>query len=58
MEKTCREVVTVLDAENTNDAAMKEILLEAGFPLEFPDEALEVAARIPDSISSEEIKTK
>ena len=52
------EVVTVLDAENTNDAAMKEILLEAGFPLEFPDEALEVAARIPDSISSEEIKKR
>ena len=52
------EVVTVLDAENTNDAAMKEILLEAGFPLEFPDEALEVAARIPDTISSEEIKKR
>ena len=52
------EVVTVLDAENTNDAAMKEILLEAGFPLEFPDEALEVAARISDSISSEEIKKR
>ena len=27
------EVVSVLDAENTNDAAMKEILLENGFPL-------------------------
>jgi len=52
------EVVTVLDAENTNDAAMKEILLEAGFPLEFPDEALEVAARIPDTIFSEEIKKR
>lgn len=52
------EVVTVLDAENTNDAAMKEILLEAGFPLEFPDEALEVAARIPDTISAEEIKKR
>ncbi len=48
------EVVSVLDAENTNDAAMKEILLESGFPLEFPDEALEVAARIPDTISSQE----
>jgi ribonuclease R len=49
------EVVTVLDAENSNDAAMKEILLGAGFPLQFPDEALEVAARIPDIISNEEI---
>lgn len=52
------EVVTILDADNSNDAAMKEILLEAGFPLEFPDEALEVAARIPDIISSEEIKKR
>ncbi len=45
------EVVSVLDEENSNDAAMKEILLENGFPLDFPDDALEVAARIPDSIS-------
>jgi ribonuclease R len=49
------EVVTVLDAENSNDAAMKEILLSAGFPLQFPDDALEIAARIPDIISNEEI---
>ena len=29
------EVVSVLDAENTNDAAMKEILLESGFLCNF-----------------------
>jgi len=52
------EVLTVLDAENTNDAAMKEIMLDAGFPLQFSDEALEVAARIPDVISTEEIKRR
>lgn len=52
------EVVNVLDPENSNDAAMKEILLEAGFPLEFPDEALEVAARIPDTISESEVKRR
>ena len=52
------EVVSVLDAENSNDAAMKEILLENGFPLEFPDDALEEAARIPDTISAEEIKKR
>lgn len=52
------EVVMVLDAENSNDAAMKEILLEAGFPLEFPEDALEVAARIPDIIPSSEIKKR
>ena len=52
------EVLTILDAENTNDAAMKEIMLDAGFPLQFSDEALEVAARIPDVISKEEIKLR
>jgi len=52
------EVVSVLDPENSNDAAMKEILLENGFPLEFPDDALEVAARIPDTISDSEIKKR
>lgn len=52
------EIVSVLDAENNNDVAMKEILLENGFPLEFPDDALEVAARIPDAIPSEEIKKR
>jgi ribonuclease R len=52
------EVVNVLDAENSNDVAMKEILLENGFPLEFSDEALEVAARIPDTIPESEIKKR
>jgi len=52
------EVVTVLDSGNSNDAAMKEILLDAGFPLQFSDEALEVAARIPDNIPADEIKRR
>ena len=51
------EVVTVLN-EDPNDVAMKEILLENGFPLEFPDEALEEAARIPDTISEKEINKR
>ncbi|MBK6935778.1 MAG: ribonuclease R [Chitinophagaceae bacterium] len=49
------EVITVLDPENSNDAAMKEILLDAGFPLQFPDEVMEEAARIPEVISTAEI---
>ena len=52
------EVVNILDVENSNDAAMKEILLENGFPLEFPDDALEVAARIPDTIPESEIQKR
>jgi len=52
------EVVSVLAEESSNDAALKGILLEEGFPLSFSDEALEVAARIPDMITNEEIKKR
>jgi len=52
------EVVNILNDENSNDAAMKEILLEGGFPLQFSDDALEVAARIPEIISPNEIKKR
>ena len=49
------EIINVLNAEDSNDVAMKEILLENGFPLEFPEEAMEEAARIPDTIPDSEI---
>jgi ribonuclease R len=52
------EVVSVLKQEDANDWAMKQLLMENGFPLEFDDEALEVAAGIPDTISPEEIKKR
>ena len=49
------EVVTILKEEDMNDAAMKEILLEAGFPLSFSDEVIEESARLPEQISQDEI---
>ncbi len=52
------EVVALLNAENANDMSMKEILLENGFSIEYPEEALEVAARIPETITTEEIKKR
>ncbi len=52
------EVVTILNAEDANDIAMKEILLENGFPIGFPDQAMEEAQRIPDIISEDEIKKR
>jgi ribonuclease R len=52
------EVVTIMDEEDSNDLAMKEILLENGFPLAFDDEAVEEAARIPDQISLDEIRRR
>jgi len=50
------EVVSILNIEEPNDVAMKEILLENGFPIEFPDDVMEEAARIPEVISDAEIK--
>ena len=52
------EVVSVMDEEDSSDLAMKEILMENGFPLEFGDEVMEEAARIPDQISNEEIRRR
>jgi ribonuclease R len=52
------EVINVLNAEDANDIAMKEILLENGFPIGFPDEVMEEAQRIPDVISQDEINKR
>src|SRR5690606_20335033 len=35
-----------------------DILLKAGFPLNFSDEALEDAARLPDSITEEDLANR
>ncbi|OQP54479.1 ribonuclease R [Niastella populi] len=54
-KKPVGTVVQVMDAGNEGDMAMKEILMENGFPLFFPENVLEEAARIPDTISQDEI---
>jgi len=54
-KKPMGEVVQVMDAGDTNDMAMKEILMENGFPLLFPENVLEESERIPDTISAAEI---
>lgn len=57
-KKPVGTVVSVLLADNENDGAMKEILAEAGFPLSFPDDVMEEAARIPEIIDAEEISKR
>lgn len=52
------EVLQVLSAEDENDLAMKELLLENGFPLSFSEEVIEETERIPDIISKTEIKNR
>jgi ribonuclease R len=48
-------VIQVMDSSDTNDQAMKEILLENGFPIFFPENVLEESERLPDLIPAAEI---
>jgi len=57
-KKPVGEVIQVLDPSDVSDLAMKEILVENGFTLFFPDEVLEEAARLPDIISENEINNR
>lgn len=57
-KKPVGEVVQVMNAEDASDLAMKEILIENGFPLFFPENVLEESERIPPSISESEIKDR
>jgi ribonuclease R len=48
-------VIQVMDAKDENDQQMKEILLENGFPIFFPENVLEASGRLPDLIPASEI---
>lgn len=48
------EVVTIRTNESVNELAMQGLLMENGFPLSFPDDVLEDAARYPDGVTAEE----
>ncbi len=52
------EVVTILKAEDVNDMAMKEILIEAGFPLTFEKAVLDEANKLSETITREELKKR
>jgi ribonuclease R len=52
------EVVSILGTGNLNDMAMKEILIETGFPLAFEAAVLEEAMQLTDTISREETKKR
>ena len=57
-KKPVGEVVQVLNPADEGDFAMKEILMENGFPLFFPENVIEEAAAIPDIISQAEIANR
>ncbi len=54
-KKPVGEILQVMQPEDENDAAMKEILAQAGFPLFFPEEVMEEAERLPEVLDSQEI---
>ncbi len=52
------EIVSVLTNESMNEVAMQGLLAENGFPLSFPDDVLEDAARYPEGVDKKEIKKR
>ncbi len=57
-KKPMGEVVSILKAEDENDMAMKEILIEAGFPLTFDKDVLAEVKKLQPNIAREEIKKR
>ena len=57
-KKPVGTVMQIMEAGNEGDMAMKEILMENGFPLFFPENVIEEAQRIPDTISQDEINKR
>ena len=52
------EVIELVKQEDVNDAAMKQILLQAGFALSFNEEVLEQSERFPDGVNETEAKKR
>jgi ribonuclease R len=52
------EIKEIIKQERMNDLAMKQILLEGGFPLSFDKEVMEETERIPDLLSQAEINVR
>ncbi len=52
------EIISVLTNESVNEVAMQGLLVENGFPLTFPDDVLEDAARYPEGVDKQEIKKR
>ncbi|HEX2684253.1 MAG TPA: ribonuclease R [Ferruginibacter sp.] len=57
-KKPIGEVVSILKAEDENDMAMKEILVEAGFPLGFDKEVLAEVKKLNAHIAREEVSKR
>jgi ribonuclease R len=52
------EIIGILSSEDENDAAMKEILAQAGFPLSFEKNVLAETAQLPTELNQKEIEKR
>ena len=57
-KKPIGEVISLMEAGDENDGAMKELLAEAGFPLSFTQEVMDEAMKLTDEISSLEVSKR
>lgn len=53
-KKPIAEVISVIKAEDEADMAMKEIIIDAGFPLSFEEEVMSAAMKLSGRITREE----
>ena len=52
------EVVSILKSEDVNDMALKEILIETGFPLAFDKAVIDEAMKLSETITRDELKKR
>jgi ribonuclease R len=52
------EVLSIITAENINDFAMNEILIDNGFPIGFDDDVMKAANALEDKITREEMRKR
>ncbi|QES87461.1 ribonuclease R [Rhizosphaericola mali] len=57
-KKPIGEVISVISQEDLNDIAMKSLLMENGFPVQFDDEVLAEANKFSDKITTAELKKR
>ncbi len=57
-KKPIGELISILENENDNDSAMKEIIAESGFSLSFSEEAIKESEKLNDYVNEREIKKR
>ena len=56
--KPLGKVVAILSPEDSNDSAMKGLIMENGFPIQFDSETINAANALPEILDKKEIKKR